>query len=88
MQEGQAAPLANITRGDVMVVRNSLSEIRKATGLSQEEVAKIFREKYCMKQITRQQISLWERGTLPNIEFCLILSEIYKKTVNELFELA
>lgn len=69
-----------------MGVVNDLKTVREGLGLSQEEVAKIFREKYGFKQVARQQISLWEHGTSPKLEYVLILSEIYQKNVNELFK--
>ena len=70
-----------------MVIKNNLRESREELRLSQEEVARIFREKYQLSQVTRQQVSTWERGTVPKLEFVLILSDIYKKSVNEIFKL-
>lgn len=72
----------------MLPVVNKLKEAREELGLSQEEVARIFREKYCQVKVTRQLISSWERGAnKPNLEYLLILSDIYQKTVNDLFKL-
>ena len=73
----------------MLPVVNKLKEAREELGLSQEEVARIFRgDKYKRLKVTRQLVSTWERGTKPDLEYALILSEIYNKTVNELFKLA
>ncbi len=71
-----------------MAVSNSLKAVREDLGLSQEEVARIFREKYGYKRVKQQQVSSWEKGVQPNLEYTLVLSSIYGKTVNELFKLA
>ena len=70
-----------------MAIENILKESREELRLSQEEVARIFREKYCQTKVTRQLVSTWERGAAPKLEYALILSDLYGKTVNELFRL-
>ena len=71
----------------MLPVVNKLKEAREELGLSQEEVARIFREKYHYRQVARQQVSLWEHGTVPKLEYALVLSDIYKKSIHELFRL-
>ncbi len=51
---------------------------RKKSGLTQEEVA----EKL---GVTRQAVAKWERGeTSPDVEFCIMLAELYGTTVDAL----
>ncbi len=51
---------------------------RKKSGLTQEDVA----EKL---GVTRQAVAKWERGeTSPDVEFCIMLAEIYGTTVDAL----
>ena len=72
--------------GDNM--ENNLKAWREQRGLSQQQVADIFRTRYGKSTVSRQQISSWERGeSSPSIENSLILAEIYKCTVHDLFEL-
>jgi len=69
-------------------MENNLKVWRERCGLSQQQVADVFRTKYGKSTVSRQQISTWERGdSAPAIENALILSEIYSCTVHDLFEL-
>jgi DNA-binding XRE family transcriptional regulator len=66
--------------------KNKLKEIRESAGLTQGQVAKIFKGKYGKHEMTDKHISKWEREVVdPSLDNALILSEILNCTVNELF---
>lgn len=57
---------------------NNLKIYRKQNGLTQEQIA----EKL---NVTRQAVAKWERGeTIPDIENCIALADIYGTTVDML----
>lgn len=65
---------------------NRLKETRESLGLTQSEVAKVFREEYGKEEMTDKHISKWEREVVdPSLDNALILSEILNMPVNELF---
>ena len=68
----------NITKvGNVMLSEN-LYSLRKISEMTQEEVA----EKI---GVSRQALAKWENGeTLPDIEKCAMLAELYDVTLDEL----
>lgn len=69
-------------------MENNLKAWREQKGLSQQQVADLFRIKYGKSTVSQQHISSWERGAkTPSIENAFILAEIYNCTVHDLFEL-
>lgn len=62
-----------------MAIRyDNLKLFRKKSGLTQEEIA----EKL---GVTRQAVAKWERGeTSPDIEYCVMLAELYGTSVDAL----
>lgn len=61
-----------------MQLGKNISDLRKKSGLSQEKLA----EKI---NVTRQTISNWELGeTYPNPEQLILLSNIFRKSIDEL----
>ncbi len=75
----------------VMVMENNLKAWRESRGLSQQQVADIFRQKYGKSSVRKQTISRWERGrrdgklSLPDLENAFILAKIYNCKVDDLF---
>lgn len=60
--------------------KDNIAMLRRASNLSQEEVA----EKV---NVSRQAYAKWERGeTLPDIEKCAALAELYNTTLNDLYK--
>lgn len=63
-------------------IRHNLKSLRKMKGLTLEELA----EKL---GVSRQTVAKWERGeTVPDIENCIALAEIYDVTVDSLVRVA
>lgn len=62
------------------MLKDNLIMLRKANGFSQEEIA----EKI---DISRQAYAKWESGaTIPDIEKCMCLAEIYGVTIDSLIK--
>jgi transcriptional regulator with XRE-family HTH domain len=63
---------------DYSAIGRNLAELRNKSGKTQMELAKLL-------NVSHQAVSKWERGqALPGIESFLILSELYRLTINEL----
>lgn len=61
-----------------MVTNNIILELRKKSGLSQDELAK-------KVMVTRQAVSRWENGeTVPNTETLKLLSKVFDVSINTL----
>ncbi|MHB1127791.1 MAG: helix-turn-helix transcriptional regulator [Bacillota bacterium] len=69
-------------------MENNIKAWRESRGLTQQQVADIFKGKYGKSSVSRQHISLWERNeVIPSVENGLILAEILSCTVHDLFML-
>ncbi|MHB1420766.1 MAG: helix-turn-helix transcriptional regulator [Bacillota bacterium] len=68
-------------------MENNIKAWRESRGLTQQQVADIFRDKYGKSTIKYQSISAWERGSSPSLEIALILAEILQVLVEQLFVL-
>jgi len=67
-------------------MENNLKAWREQRGLSQQQVADIFRKRYGKSTITYQHISAWERGRMiPSLENAMIYSKILGVPIEELF---
>ena len=61
-----------------MEFNEKLQELRKAKSLTQEELAEAL-------FVTRQAVSSWEMGnTMPSIESCIMLLDIYDVSLEDL----
>jgi len=68
-------------------MENNLRAWRESRGLSQQQVADIFRKKYGKSSVKKQTVSRWERGTPPELESALILAQIYNCKAEDLWSL-
>ena len=67
-------------KNGVLMLKDNLVMLRKMRGYSQEEIA----EKI---NISRQAYAKWESGaTIPDIEKCRLLAEVYGTTIDALIE--
>lgn len=61
-----------------MVLSEKIKELRKARGLSQEEMAERL-------HVSRQTISKWEKGlSAPNADYLILLADLFEISVSEL----
>lgn len=65
---------------DMMKTGNFLKELRKAKGLTQEELAEEF-------NVTRRSVSRWETGfNMPDLDILMNLSDFYQVDLREILD--
>lgn len=65
---------------DMMKTGNFLKELRKAKGLTQEELAEEF-------NVTRRSVSRWETGfNMPDLDILMNLSDFYQVSLREILD--
>ena len=69
-------------------MENNLKAWRETRGLTQQQVADIFRTRYGKSTVTYQHISAWERGRMiPTLENATIYAKILGVSMEKLFVL-
>ncbi|MEG3142545.1 helix-turn-helix transcriptional regulator [Streptococcus sp. 2A/TPW/M5] len=63
-----------------MILKNRLKELRARDGLNQSELAKL-------AGVSRQSISLLERGNTPSVIIAITIAQIFKEPVENVFSL-
>ncbi|MFQ6810215.1 MAG: helix-turn-helix transcriptional regulator [Streptococcus sp.] len=63
-----------------MILKNRLKELRARDGLNQSELAKL-------AGVSRQSISLLERGIHPSVIIAITIAQIFKEPVENVFSL-
>ena len=61
-----------------------LKKLRIERGFTQDDIAKLFRDDSMEKDFSRQAVSKWESGTLPDLEKILSLAVEFNVSLDEL----